>query len=172
MKIKLIIVLALAVLLLGCTTTKDDSSILSDFNKLKTEYAVSNGYNTDPGQMAAYINDLSLLRAEGSFSSARLLDAEIESSKGFYYLIKANDYFYEINYETFGCNSSKVKSSREYLEAKSFAKLSYSHLQAAVDLVASLSAGELANLRKQQLEIVKEYSSFAQELVSYLENDC
>ncbi|MBT4870691.1 MAG: hypothetical protein HON47_03900 [Candidatus Diapherotrites archaeon] len=170
-KIVIILVILLA-LSLGCTEVKDDGTTMLEFTKLKQDYNVKESYSPDIIIMNDYINDLSKLRAESSIFVSKILDAELASAQSFYYLLIAHEKSREVDFFPSPCSIQKVRNSKEYLETIKFTSLSINKSNAAVDLLASLSATELEHLRPNQLLLVKQYSAGAKGLESELGKIC
>ena len=172
MKTIVIILVILLALSLGCTETKDDGTTMLEFTKLKQEYGTKESYSPDIVVMNDYINDLSKLRAESSVFVSKILDTELNSAQSFYYLLIAHEKSREIDFSPSPCNIQKVRNSKGYLKTIKFISLSINESKNAVDLLVSLSAGELEHLRPNQLLLVKQYNANAEDLEAELKGIC
>jgi len=172
MKKIVIILLILLILSMGCTSVKDDGTVMLEFTKLKQEYKVKEAFSPNQVIMNDYINDLSELRAESSVFVSKVLDAELASAQSFYYLIVAYDTSREIDFFPSKCNLQEVRNSKSYLQTSKYLKLSITKSNEASELLASLNAAELEHLRASQLLLVKQYAAQAQNLETDLAAIC
>jgi len=172
MKKTAIILLILLLLSLGCTQTKDDGTVMLQFTKLKQDYKVQEAFSPNIVTMNDYINDLSELRAEGSVFVSKVLDAELASAQSFYYLIIAYDASTGIDFFPSKCSLQEIRNSKSYLKTLKHLNLSIIKSNKATELLASLNAAELEQLRDNQLLMVKQYAAQSEKLKADLSAIC
>jgi hypothetical protein len=172
MKKVIIILVILLLFSLGCTSSKDDGTVMLEFTKLKQDYGIKESYSPDLGVMNDYVNDLSELRGESSMFISKLLDAEIASAQSFYYLLLAHEESLEIDFFPTLCSIQEVRNSKNYLQTKKYISLSIKKSNVAAELLATLNAGELEQLRSNQLLLVKQYKEQAESLSLDLTGIC
>jgi len=170
---KIIIILAILLIFsFGCTSVKDDGTVMLEFTKLKQDYGVVEAYSPAIGIMNDYINDISELRAESSMFVSKTLDAEIASAQSFYYLLLAYDESLEIDFFPNVCKLQEIRNSKSYLQTKKYLALSINKSNTASEILVTLNATELEQLRSNQLLVVKQYKAQSENLEADLSEIC
>ena len=172
MKKIIIILIILLVFSLGCTGTKDDGTVMLEFTKLKQDYSLKEAFSGEITTMNDYINDLGELRAQSSMFVSKTLDAELASAQSFYYLILAHEESLGIDFFPTPCNVQEIKNSKSYIKTTKFLELSIQKSDESAELLSTLNAGELEQLRPNQLLMVRQFKEQAQNLSGELKGIC
>jgi hypothetical protein len=161
-----VMLLLAAVFVLGCNVPQNDPQAMVKFEELKIKYGIEHIFSPNASDMSSYISELSSLRGKSSLSAAKVIDAELYSAQGFYYLSKALSESSAIDYIAAKCSAPEIKN------ASSFARLSSEASAKAAAAISSLNAEELKHMRASQLEMVKEYATSADQLTAAIKQIC
>ncbi len=146
----LVALFALPLVLFGCTTQSDEK-ILLQFATLQAKYSVNENFSTSQSTMNTYISALAELRGKSGGSAAKIIDAELYSTKTFYYYNKALAEQTAVSYPDVVCSLKEVKSLMADID------LSASYAQKATNAISALSDTEKLKLRANQLEMMENY---------------
>lgn len=148
------------VLLAGCTQT--DSTTVALFTHLKEKYTVEDTFSPNPQVMSGYISDLSKLQTQ---HNTPLLRFELYSAQTFYYLLKANELYDQVDYQTASCTARPVRQAYEMATfAKSYATKAMQE--------TSIPDNEKQYLRLGQIESIQGYLAQAQQIQDVLTTKC
>lgn len=159
---KVIVLGLLFVLFFGCISQTDNAS-LEELAKLKQNYGLTESYYPSTQIMSSYISDLSTLQTK---SNSTLIRFELYTAQSFFYTLKANEIFGQIDYQNESCKSINT------LNAYKFALLAKNTTEKALTESTQLSEQEKQNTRLMQVESIKEYKQITQEIIDSLENKC
>lgn len=164
----IIVFFAIALFLFGCTVpSPNDSVYLKEFNEIKSNHNMENGFFADQLAMNSYLNDLSELRGSILFGEAgNVIQAEIETANAFYYLVKALSESGSLDFYNINCNDLRIKNTIIY------ANNAIENSANAERTISGLNDNLKENLRENQLEVVKEYKQNAEQIKMAINELC
>lgn len=150
------------VMLFGCTFLPTDSKALIELTSIKEKYGVTDNFSTSSQTMSEYISEISKLQSK---NNTTLIRFELYSSQAFYYLIKANASYDNMDYQIESCKSLFITNARNY------SQLTIVAADKAIN-ESNLSDQEKQYLRVGQIESLTGYKQIAQELIDTLTAKC
>lgn len=161
---KILLIIAVLIMLFGCISPTLNQATFSDLEEIQKEFGVTDFYSPNTIIMNDYINDLSELRVRSSLSLASVIDAEIYSSKAFYYYSLSNQVSRVIS-----LNNCNEKSK---LELKNYLELSIKNSEIAIQKINSLLFFDTIHLKVNQKEIMTEINLESQKNLIKLDEIC
>lgn len=161
---KIVIILALALLMMGCISPAFEQASFDEFENLKESYEVENSFSPNLILMNDYIIDLTELRTRSSFNLAGIIEAEIFSAKSFYYYSLANK-----SANLVVINNCKEK---QRIDIENYYNLSEQNANIAIQKLSSLNEGDLSSLRENQLGLIEQIKSNSEGYLEKLNNFC
>ena len=161
-----VILVVLLALLFGCALPGNDPALYEKLSALEQKYFVAQNYSSNLTPMNDYINELIQLKSTANGSFGKVIESEIYSAQTFYYLQKALVSSTAIDYQNISCSSTEVKDTRALI------KIAKINSDKALKLLATLSDAEKVNLRPNQIDLVKGYTSQIDQIVKFFDEKC
>ncbi len=167
-QVAIVLLLAFALLLFGCTALDPNAEkkSLEQFSKLQTSYGVNENFSPVLGTMNDYITDLAVVAGSAPSSTKKFIEAELYAAEAFYYLNKAINESRTIDYQNIRCSNREVKSTRDMIN------LANNYQAKASSLISTLTESELNNLRPNQVEIVNGIEAQITPIKEYFDKKC
>jgi hypothetical protein len=165
----IIILLICLSLFFGCVAipSLNDSKDLEEFKAIQLNYGVENGFLANQQSLNSYLNELSEFRGKIMFGeTAQIIDAEIATTKVFYYLVLALTESNSFDFYNINCNNIRVKNSIAY------SNLVIKNASEAEQIISSLSEDSRKYLRENQLESIKEFKQNAEQIKISINEVC
>ena len=163
-QLNIICILALVLILFGCTSPTDDS--LQKMGILQQKYFVTSAYSTSQSTMTDYITSLSDLKKTATGDNAKIIETEIYLAEGFAYENRAMAESIKLNYVSFNCSSTDAKAMIEYIN---FAFNSINSAQKDYDTLAS---SQKEKLRSNYGELLAGYKEKITQIKTFVETKC
>lgn len=163
MKIILILIV-LVIFSFGCISVNPNQASFEEFNSLKEKYGVENNFSPNTNLMNDYISELSDLKTRSSFNLSMVIDAELHSSKAFYYYSISNQRLSELN--SSNCSLSKKN------ELITFLRLANKNAIIAKNKIDAILFIDLENIRENQSELMNEINVISNTIINEINFIC